>query len=273
MNPRVHSEFHASDVRDGINSLKSAIQNTSTSSIHSIQPSLSTCSAKMRVETSAFPLFLATLLAFLSTGKAFLPVKVNTFKSPSSALASTTQTGSIWGEEQLLDYASKEGVVLSLSTLGPGYRAVARAKHNETQILGYCEGFLRPGSSVLHLDKMEVFKKMIQKASKENPEEFRGGGTLLGVGQLLGYLCVLHGKENGYSVGEFLAIDDEEKQHRKLVQYYKRSGFKIIKYVGEGMGDIPDRLIWGGCGTLMREDIDTLLEKWTTVFEKTARPS
>jgi hypothetical protein len=170
-----------------------------------------------------------------------------------------------------MDYASKEGVILSLSTLGPSYRALARAKHNETQILGYCEGFLRPGGGVLHLDKMEVFKRMIKTASIENPGEFRGGGTLLGVGQLLGYLCLLHGKENGYTTGEFLAIDDEEKQHRKLVQYYKRSGFKIIKYVGEGFSDIPDRLVWGGRGTLMREEIDVLLESWTRVFVKTAR--
>lgn len=227
----------------------------------------------MRTKKSIAPtsLLIWTFLAFLIGGiSAFVPVRANDFMPTRSELASSI-TENIWDKEKLMDYASKEGVVLSLSTLGPGYRALARAKHNETQILGYCEGFLRPGGSVLHLDKMEVFKKMIQKASLENPGEFRGGGTLLGVGQLLGYLCLLHGKENGYRIGEFLAIDDEENQHRKLVQYYKRSGFKIIKYVGEGLGDIPDRLVWGGCGTLMREDIDTLLERWTRVFEKSLR--
>jgi hypothetical protein len=190
--------------------------------------------------------------------------------STSSDVETTSST--IWTEQQLMDYASKEGVVLSLTTLGPGYRAVVRAKHNETIILGYCEGFLRPGGKVLHLDKMEVFKKTVKLTAKQNPEEFRGGGTLLGVGQLMGYLCLLHGKSNGYTVGEFLAIDDEDKQHRKLVQYYKRSGFKIIKYVGDEAGDIPDRLVWGGRGTLMRENIDTLLKSWTRVFEKTAKP-
>jgi hypothetical protein len=224
---------------------------------------------KLIVPTS---LLIWTALAVSVKGiTAFVAISVNDFTPTRSGLASSA-TANIWDKEKLMDYASTEGVLLSLSTLGPGYRALARAKHNETQILGYCEGFLRPGGSVLHLDKMEVFKKMIQKASLENPGEFRGGGTLLGVGQLLGYLCLLHGKENGYGVGEFLAIDDEENQHRKLVQYYKRSGFKIIKYVGEGLGDIPDRLVWGGCGTLMREDIDTLLERWTRVFEKSLRP-
>mmetsp|Transcript_12463 Transcript_12463/g.18288 ORF Transcript_12463/g.18288 Transcript_12463/m.18288 type:complete len:227 (-) Transcript_12463:41-721(-) len=177
----------------------------------------------------------------------------------------------IWTEDQLLDYASSEGIELSFTTLGPGYRAVVRAKQNTSQVLGYCEGFLRPGGKVLHVDKMEVFKKMMQQASNE--KLFRGGGTIYGPGLLLGYMCLLHGKMNGYATAEFLAIDDEENQHRKLVQYYKRSGFKIIKYVGDDYGNIPDRLIWGGRGTLMRENIDTLLQSWTTTLEKAKKKS
>ena len=231
----------------------------------------------MNIMGSPWPRFLLGVLALflaLRRGNAFVPdgtLRGGRSTTICSTVGYASTSGHIWTREQLFEYASKEGVILSLSTLGPGYRAVARAKHNETNILGYCEGFLRPGGTVLHLDKMEVFKKMIQKASMENPGGFRGGGTLLGVGQLLGYLCLLYGKENGCRTGEFLAIDDEGKQHRKLVQYYKRSGFKIIKYVGDGFGDIPDRLLWGGRGTLMREDIDTLLESWTRVLAKTAR--
>ena len=48
-------------------------------------------------------------------------------------------------EEQVTQYASSVGIKLSLTTLGPGYRALARASHDESQILGYCEGFIRPG--------------------------------------------------------------------------------------------------------------------------------
>lgn len=167
-----------------------------------------------------------------------------------------------------MDFASQQGVVLSLTTLGPGYRAIARAKHDKSLILGYVEGFLRPGGKILHLDKMEVFRKMIIKARQDNPEEFSQGGTAFGVGLLMGYICLLYGKDNGFTEGEFLAIDDEEKQHRKLVQYYKRSGFEIIRYVGDGVRDIPDRMLWGGCGTLMRQDIDVLLQQWTQWLSK-----
>jgi hypothetical protein len=257
-----------------------------------------------RISATSFLLFVTVLALFATEGSAFVSPSTfhnhaiqqqqqhstTTAPAPASVISSypirstqrhssssnvdqdATTTTTIWTEQQLMEYASKEGVVLSLTTLGPGYRAVVRAKHNETIILGYCEGFLRPGGKVLHLDKMEVFKKTVKLTAKQNPDEFRGGGTLLGVGQLMGYLCLLHGKSNGYTVGEFLAIDDEDKQHRKLVQYYKRSGFKIIKYVGDGAGDIPDRLVWGGRGTLMRESIDTLLTSWTRVFQKTAKP-
>jgi hypothetical protein len=166
-----------------------------------------------------------------------------------------------------MEFASQQGILLSLSTLGPGYRAIARAKHNESLVLGYVEGFLRPGGTILHLDKMEVFRKMVVKAKSENPTEFSQGGTVFGIGLLMGYICLLYGRDNGYTVGEFLAIDDEERQHRKLVEFYKRSGFEIVRYVGDGIRDIPDRMLWGGCGTLMRQDIDILLQRWTLLLK------
>ena len=184
-------------------------------------------------------------------------------RTTSSVLHATT-----WTEQELQDFALSQGVNVTLSTLGPGYRAVARAKHNSSLLLGYCEGFLRPGGKILHLDKMEVFRRQVLQARESG--EFRSAGTMFGVGLLMGYLCLLHGQENGYTVGEFLAIDDEEKQHRKLVRYYERSGFEIIKYVGDDFGDIPDRLVWGGCGTLMRQDIDMLLQSWTAILQKSA---
>lgn len=213
--------------------------------------------------------FLYLVLIVISNVGAFsLNTRPVAASSPSTRLQQTSASDHIWTEQELLEYASQQGVVLSLTTLGPGYRAVARSKHDPLQILGYCEGFLRPGGKVLHLDKMEVFRKMVLRAREENPDGFSSSGTVFGIGILLGFICLLHGRENGYSVGEFLAIDDEESQHRKLVRYYARSGFKIIKYVGDDFKDIPDRLIWGGCGTLMREDISTLLLNWTRLLEK-----
>ena len=168
----------------------------------------------------------------------------------------------LWTLDELEEHVSKAGIVISFTTFGPGYRAVARAKHNETLIMGYVEGFVRPAGEILHLDKMEVFKQMVKRARNEEPSiDF--GGVSFAIGLILGYRCLLHGLEKGCNTAEFLAIDDEEFQHKRLVRYYKQFGFKIVKYVGEDVRDIPDRLIWGGCGTLMTEDIQVLLSKFS----------
>mmetsp|Transcript_12666 Transcript_12666/g.16534 ORF Transcript_12666/g.16534 Transcript_12666/m.16534 type:complete len:224 (+) Transcript_12666:133-804(+) len=181
--------------------------------------------------------------------------------------ATTSSSSSIATAEDIIKFAEKGGVKLSINTLGPAYRAVARASHNETLVIGYCEGFVRPTGNILHLDKMEVFKKSLIKCREENPDEFTGGGTVFGVGLLLGCLCLTHGLENGCTMAEFLAIDDENFQHKRLVRHYKRLGLNVVRYVGDDLKSIPDRLIWGGCGTLMEEKIQTLMEKWTPTFK------
>jgi hypothetical protein len=178
-----------------------------------------------------------------------------------------------WTMDQLDDYANSVGVVLTWSTLGPGYRAVARAAHNDSIILGYVEGFVRPSGRILHLDKMEIFQPQLKKARAENPGSLNFGGINIGLGVVMGYRCLLHGHQQGCLVAEFLAIDDEAFQHKRLVRYYQQAGFQIVKYVGDDFKDIPDRMVWGGCGTLMREDMKVLLTKWTrllTVMQKRA---
>lgn len=168
----------------------------------------------------------------------------------------------LWTERNIDELADNRGVVISFSTLGPGFRAVARAKHDESMILGYVEGFVRPAGEVLHLDKMEVFQKMVDKVKAQVPGSLDFGGVSFAIGLLMGYTCLLHGQEKGCRIAEFLAIDDEEFQHKRLVRYYKRVGFKVVKYVGDDVRDIPARLVWGGAGTLMKEDIVVLMEKW-----------
>jgi hypothetical protein len=219
-------------------------------------------------------LSLLLCLCFLPLTKAFLFLYRGS--SSSNALVATSQLATtdviasddttIWSRDQLEDFADRQGVVLSLTTLGPLYRAVARPKHNQTLILGYVEGFVRPTGNLLHVDKMEVFRKIVKQSRKENPDEFKGGGTNLGVGLLMGFLCMLHGKEAGCRDAEFLAIDDEDRQHKRLVKYYRAAGFDFIKYVGDSPRDIPDRLVWGGCGTLLRKDIASLLAYWTKLM-------
>jgi hypothetical protein len=115
----------------------------------------------------------------------------------------------VWTFEELQQYALDEGVQLSISTLGPGFRTVARSTHNSSAILGYGEGFVRPSGDILHLDKMEVFQKMVQQVKQANPK-FRGGGSTFGVGLLFGYQCLLHGtkvlEKLFFAVGSLILI-------------------------------------------------------------------
>lgn len=170
-------------------------------------------------------------------------------------------------EAEIVEYAKSVGVEISLSTLGPGYRAVARADHDPEQILGYCEGFIRPAGNILHVDKCEVWTKALDRAKKENPDGFKNGGSVFGVSLLLGYICLLHGYNKKCKTAEFLAIDDEAFQHKRLVRFFKRAGFKVIRYVGDDLASVPDRLVWGGCGTLMNREIKTLLTRWSKVLQ------
>jgi hypothetical protein len=146
----------------------------------------------------ATSLFL--LLACAMKAEAFLanhPASKTSRNQPLNLVATSSSESKqtpLWTLEELEEYSEQTvGVVISFTTWGPGYRAVARAKHDESLILGYMEGFVRPVGQILHLDKMEVFKPMVKKAKRQAPDAFNFGGISFGVGLLLGYRCLLHG--------------------------------------------------------------------------------
>jgi hypothetical protein len=186
----------------------------------------------------------------------------------STSMSMSSSPSSIAEIEEITDFASRRGIELKFTTRGPGYRSVASSRSDPSNVLGYVEGFVRPTGRILHADKMEIFKGALNSARRSEDGMFDGGGTFLGPGLLIAYVCLLHGRECGCVAVEFLAIDDAEYQHRRLIRYYKMAGFREVRYVGEELRDIPDRLVWGGCGTLMTEDIDTILTKWTRIIRR-----
>ena len=121
---------------------------------------------------------------------------------------------------------------------------------------------------------MEIFQPVMDRVRRARPGSLEFGGISIGLGLLMGYRCLLHATAEEESRGrkprtiaEFLAIDDEEFQHKRLVRYYRYAGFKVVKYVGDEFESIPDRLVWGGCGTLMEQDISVLMDKWSSLFD------
>jgi hypothetical protein len=51
-----------------------------------------------------------------------------------------------------------------------------------------------------------------------------------------------------------LAIRDQERQHARLVRYFKQRGFRSHRQLGAAVTDLPGRLLWGGSGLLMVGD-------------------
>ena len=51
---------------------------------------------------------------------------------------------------------------------------------------------------------------------------------------------------------------DDERQQRSLIRFYRRLGFRTLREIGPGLSSVPDRVVWGGEGTIMEIDIDVM---------------
>ena len=103
------------------------------------------------------------------------------------------------------------------------------------KLLGEMKGWAYKGTSGLQLDTMQV--------SKDAPD---GVGHLIWASTMAWAL-----EETPCRKARLLAIDDDEKQHKVLVRYFHRRGFRPVKKVGSSLFDLPFRMLWGGAGTLM----------------------
>ena len=127
----------------------------------------------------------------------------------------------------------------------------------------------------MHMDSMIVQNNAVKTLRKEavtsgEDSGVEGDGKKNGPTYMLGvrFGCVAlrWGLANNCRRVKFLAIDDEPRQHKRLVRYWRWLGLREVRYVGDGLGDVPDRLVWGGRGTVMEGDIRELLEKWDGVW-------
>ena len=68
----------------------------------------------------------------------------------------------------------------------------------------------RPSGNILHIDKMEIFQPSLKRAKQEvttkNPGAFDFGGISFGIGLVMGYRCLLHGKKRNMSCFASLSL-------------------------------------------------------------------
>ena len=203
--------------------------------------------------------------------------------------SSTLEPSDVITREELELAANARGLTLETTFTGPVFKMIARrmddddarrasasgtsssatvVKSNDANedvnIVATHEGFVAPPPiGILHMDSMRVYNSRIDANEKATMR------STFGIAILLGTLSLLAAYEAGCRKCELLAIDDGDEYAAKLVRYYSRLGFKVVRVVGEnGLRDIPDLLVWGGVGTRMDGDVDTLLEKWGGVVKK-----
>ena len=121
---------------------------------------------------------------------------------------------------------------------------VARARPGQTTVLlGELKGWALPLAAGLQLDTIRV-----------DPGAPAAVAALIWAATFCWAL-----EETPCRRARFLAIRDDEAQHRRLVRYFRRLGFVGVRDVGSSPLDLALRLIWGGSGLLMAGDCSEAL--------------
>lgn len=117
--------------------------------------------------------------------------------------------------------------------------ALARSRPEAPPLLlGELKGWCLPTGAGLRLDTMRV-----------QGQDTEGVGPLIWAATFAWAL-----EATPCRTARLLAIRDGERQHRRLVRYFRRLGFAPLRELGGGPMDLAPRLIWGGAGLLMQGD-------------------
>ena len=123
---------------------------------------------------------------------------------------------------------------------------VAQSSGNgRAQLLGEMKAWAHGGARGLQLDTMRV-----------QPQAPAGVGALVWAATFAWALeCTPCRK------ARLLAIEDDARQHRRLVRYFQALGFTPTRRLGGSPSDLPLRLIWGGAGQMMVGDCGEVLTR------------
>ncbi len=162
-----------------------------------------------------------------------------------------------FGLIELEEQAMKAGLLLRIQVRRPfnlwALRLVVAKKiePRKIQILGEMKAWAYHGERGLQLDTMHVDSKASSCV-----------GHLIWAATMAWALEVTPCKK-----ARLLAICDAEKQHKRLVRYFLKRGFSIVRDVGSAPKDLPLRMVWGGAGTLMVAECSEVLERSFQLWE------
>lgn len=153
-------------------------------------------------------------------------------------------------KEDIEKYAQVFGIKVVTSNNGPMFRIDVYAEG--AGAIGYLTAFLRPWpQSLIQLDTLQVKNRRQWLGYKRKGWTIEGRG----ISFILGILALNFGMSKGCTHAELLAVRDDPIMHAILVRLYESMGYKIVREVGDDLASVPDRLLWGAMGTLMRLEI------------------
>ena len=153
--------------------------------------------------------------------------------------------------EQLELQARERGLLLRLQVGRPlglwSLRLVVACPgpKGTAQLLGEMKGWGYGTSNGLQLDTMRVVP-----------------GSPAGVGDLVWAATMAWAMEaTPCRKARLLAIRDDDRQHRRLMRYFRQRGFQPERDVAAAVWDLPLRMVWGGAGALMSGSVEQVLER------------
>ena len=235
------------------------------------QNSLLTC-CLLIVHASAFSVLPQQCLP---QGRASLSFQGARARVPASCLSRmAAQQRDIATLDEIEAAARSAGFTFTQTNMGPLYRVILRlvpepGEDGKGKAIGYTNGALTP--PLLRQDTMQIsFVNTGNPNSMTNEKrvsvEERGfrSNSIYGLSLLLGAYAMRWAYDNGCRRAELLAIKDNERQAKVLRRHYSRLGFRAVREVTDDITCVPDRMLWGGIGTLMEVDMAECLEKHTS---------
>eukprot|EP01038_Epipyxis_sp_PR26KG_P004670 gene4670-6561_t len=171
--------------------------------------------------------------------------------------------------EQIEKYASKLGILIRASEVGgvflrlEAYTIGPTGSNESAELIGYLTGFIRPiPFKLFQLDTIQVKNRRQTLGFKRKNWKMDGPG----ISFIMGSWALKWAYDRGCKSAELLAVRDSDRMHDILVKLYQSFGFVFLRAVNDDSGSIPDRLVWGAVGTLMKLDITKFWKEWTPKF-------
>lgn len=154
------------------------------------------------------------------------------------------------------EYAKKLNIELKITVIGP-YLKLEALSLEESKVVGYLTGFIRPLTGLLQLETIQVRNRRQSLQYRAIPVGVEGKG----VSFILGSWSLRWAFSMGCKTAELLAVRDDPVMENILIRLYESYGYKVKSVINEG--DIGNRMVWGAVGTLMSIEIPAFLDEWT----------